>query len=336
MEPIALKRASELIQITDALERHGFSPERILGQADLPMWHYCDPDDPIPAHHISALMDRASRSLGDPNLGLLVGADSSLATLGSFGRLVASSLTINHAFETSRRLFCQLCSDADIWLTEVGDEIWCCGRRTGPLEAGGHQMGQYALIRLIDHVRLAAGPSWQPAKVSLRTLEPPEPALREALGDPEIRVGQTFTGFAFPRTLLAKPLLRNGTPAPHGQDAEARLQRMMPAAGFVDTLRQLVGTLLKGEPPRIETMAEITGLSVRTLQRHLSKNGLSHSELVDQARYQAATQLLEDTDIRITDIAMELQYTDSANFTRAFKRWAGVTPREYRAHQLLL
>ena len=204
------------------------------------------------------------------------------------------------------------------------------------MEAGGHQMGQYALIRLIDHVRLAAGPSWQPAKVSLRTLEPPEPALREALGDPEIRVGQTFTGFAFPRTLLAKPLLRNGTPAPHGQDAEARLQRTMPAAGFVDTLRQLVGTLLKGEPPRIETMAEITGLSVRTLQRHLSKNGLSHSELVDQARYQAATQLLEDTDIRITDIAMELQYTDSANFTRAFKRWAGVTPREYRAHQLLL
>ena len=335
MEPIALKRASELIQITDALERLGLSPERVLAQANLPMWHYCDPDDPIPAHHISALMARAARSLGDPNLGLLVGADSSLATLGSFGRLVASSLTINHAFETSRRLFRRLCSDADIWLTEVGNEIWCCGMRTGPLEDGSQQMGQYALTRLIDHVRLAAGPSWQPAKVSLRTQGPPDPALREALGDPEFRLGQRFTGFAFPRTLLAKPLQQRGTAARNGPDHEARHLRAMPAAGFVDTLRQLVGTLLKDKPPQIETMAEITGLSVRTLQRHLAKKGLSHSDIVDQARYQAATRLLMDREIRITDIAMELNYSDSANFTRAFKRWAGVTPREYRRHHMM-
>ena len=332
MEPIALKRASELIQITDALERLGLSPERILGQANLPMWHYCDPDDPIPAHHISTLMDEAARSLGDPAVGVLVGADGSLATLGSFGRLIARSFTLNHAFETSCRLFHLLCSDAQHWLTEVGDEIWCCGKRTGAPEAGGRQMAQYALIRMIDHVRLAAGPSWQPTKVSLRTCEAPEPALREALGDPQFRLGQTFTGFAFPRALLAQPLQQRGA---DGQEAEARLWDMAPATNFVDSLRQLAGTLLKEGPPRVETLAEVTGLSVRTLQRHLARHGLSYSQLVDQARYQAATRLLEDGDIRITDIAMELQYTDSANFTRAFKRWAGATPREYRRHQLM-
>ena len=115
------------------------------------------------------------------------------------------------------------------------------------------------------------------------------------------------------------------------QEEEARLRQTAPAPGFVDTLRQLAGTLLKEEgPPRIETMAEITGLSVRTLQRRLAENGLSHFELVDQARYEAATRLLRDSDIRVTDIAMELRYADSANFTRAFRRWAGVTPREYR------
>ena len=45
--------------------------------------------------------------------------------------------------------------------------------------------------------------------------------------------------------------------------------------------------------------------------------------------------LLEDSKIRITDIAMDVGYADSAHFTRAFKRWAGVTPREYRGYQLV-
>ena len=82
-------------------------------------------------------------------------------------------------------------------------------------------------------------------------------------------------------------------------------------------------------------MAEITGLSVRSLQRRLSQHGLSHSQIVDQARYQAATRLLEASESRITDIGFELGYADSAHFSRAFKRWAGVTPREYCSCQTM-
>ena len=160
--------------------------------------------------------------------------------------------------------------------------------------------------------------------------------LASAPGDPEIRIGQKTTAFNVPRRLLARPLRRRDT-SKSGQEIELRLQRTAPGTGFVDTLRQLAGTLLNDEEvsPRIETLAEITGLSVRTLQRQLTKCGLSYTQLVDQARYQAATRLLKDSGIRITDIAMALNYTDAANFTRAFKRWAGITPREYRAHQLM-
>ena len=67
----------------------------------------------------------------------------------------------------------------------------------------------------------------------------------------------------------------------------------------------------------------------------LAEHGITHIQIVDQARFQAATRLLEDTESRITDIGMELGYADSAHFSRAFKRWAGVTPREYRSHQTM-
>ena len=52
MSQIALTRASELIHVTDTLKHFGESPERILDQLKLPMWHYCDPDDLIPKHHV--------------------------------------------------------------------------------------------------------------------------------------------------------------------------------------------------------------------------------------------------------------------------------------------
>ncbi len=335
MGPIALTRASELIHVTDTLEQLGVSAERMLVQANLPMWLYCDPEDLIPKHHIFELMDRAARTLGIPSFGLQVGAQTSLSSMGAFGTLVASSLTAYHAVQTSCRLIPLHNAGSQLSLVEVGDEAWFCHREVPAPEIGRWQKELFTLLRGIDNVRMGAGPSWWPSKVCLQVREMPRRELREALGDPEIRIGQKTTAFAVPRRLLARPLRRRDTPA-SGQEEELRLQRTAPGTGFADTLRQLAGTLLNEEvSPRIETLAEITGLSVRTLQRQLTKYGLSYTQLVDQARYQAATRLLEDADVRITDIAMELQYTDSANFTRAFKRWAGVTPREYRRHQLM-
>ena len=84
------------------------------------------------------------------------------------------------------------------------------------------------------------------------------------------------------------------------------------------------------EYPSIEVAAEAAGLSVRTLQRRLALEGLNYSELVEQARFQIATQLLEDADVKVTDVAFDLGYSDVAHFSRAFHRWAGVSPRAYR------
>ncbi len=334
MDPIALTRASQFMHVTETLEHLGEEPERLLEQANMPMWHFCDPDDLVPTHHIHRLMDQAARSLGARTFGLMVGAQNSFGTLGAYGKLVANAPTPYHSFKTSSRLLPLHTSGARNSMTEVGDEVWLCRSRFRGPEVGRREMEHYVLMRLIEHVGRAAGPSWRPAKVCLQAREAPDPKLRDALADPEIRIGQEVTGIAVPRGLLAQPTRRQGGMPDTITDAEERrLRDTAPGSSFVDTLRQLTETLLKEEPPRIETMAAIAGLSVRSLQRRLAKNGLSHSEIVDQARYKAATRLLEGGDQRITDIGMELGYADSAHFTRAFKRWTRVSPRQYRDQQ---
>ena len=62
---------------------------------------------------------------------------------------------------------------------------------------------------------------------------------------------------------------------------------------------------------------------------------MTYEQLLGEARLRVARELLAAPDIRIAEIALELGYRDPANFTRAFKRWTGLAPFEYRNRMLL-
>jgi AraC-like DNA-binding protein len=113
------------------------------------------------------------------------------------------------------------------------------------------------------------------------------------------------------------------------------LQSSAPAIDFVASLRQFIQFQLRGGPVPIEVTAEAAGVSTRSLQRHLTESGLSYSHLVDQVRFKLAVELLKDPTLQIVDIALELGYTTPTNFARAFQRWSGVSPREFRKLHLI-
>ncbi len=74
----------------------------------------------------------------------------------------------------------------------------------------------------------------------------------------------------------------------------------------------------------------MTGLTARTLQRHMATEGLSYTGLVDQVRFDLALQLFRDGGVTLGGVAKALGYTANSHFTRAFRRWTGFTPREFR------
>jgi AraC-like DNA-binding protein len=82
--------------------------------------------------------------------------------------------------------------------------------------------------------------------------------------------------------------------------------------------------------PTIETIAEQLHMSDRTLKRQLAAEGTSYTNVVDEVRYRHAVSLLSRSDFTIEQISEELGYSDVGNFTRAFKRWTGRTPGNWR------
>jgi AraC-like DNA-binding protein len=80
----------------------------------------------------------------------------------------------------------------------------------------------------------------------------------------------------------------------------------------------------------LKTVAESLSLSPRSLQRHLSSEGQSFSELLADARLSLACRLLEETDAPVAAVGRKIGYTDPSNFGRAFRQWCGVTPLGWR------
>jgi AraC-like DNA-binding protein len=73
------------------------------------------------------------------------------------------------------------------------------------------------------------------------------------------------------------------------------------------------------------------GCSVRTLQRRLTLENTSYSDLIDRIRERAAMRMLEQEDMDISEMAQRLGYTEHSAFTRAFRRWTGAPPTQYRS-----
>ena len=134
----------------------------------------------------------------------------------------------------------------------------------------------------------------------------------------------------FDRWLLGEALRYCSPSRRQGADPIDLLQPSAPADDFPGSLRQVITSLLPHGNPQIGVVADVAGLSIRTLQRRLTEANCNYSRLLEEARLQMAIRLLREGKVKLVDVAFELGYSDAANFTRAFRRWTGIAPQDAR------
>jgi AraC-like DNA-binding protein len=108
---------------------------------------------------------------------------------------------------------------------------------------------------------------------------------------------------------------------------------MLPASKESDVVkatRNAIARRIARGHPHIQEVAASCRMTTRPLQRHLAEAGITYSRIIDEVRFEAACRLLEDPGMTLAEIASALGYSDPGNFTRAFTRWTGMTPRAYR------
>jgi len=316
----------------EPLERLGYNPERVLARDGIADWLHGAPDDWVPVPHVGMALARGARTTGDAHFGFWLAEQSSISRIPLIGRVISQSDTVYDALKRTCRVIRYLNSGLHIWLAEDDDSVWI--RRAEPpgLKIGREPTEQYVLGMLVQLAQLGLGPNWTPARVMVYAPDASHVEDWHTFADAGVLANRQCTAIAVPRSVLATRI-KQRVRTPH-RDPTLQLIGREPARDFVGSLREVVAAHLSAGALDIETAAEIAGTSSRSLKRWLARDDLTYRELVAQVRFRTATRLLRDPDIPVREIAHDLGYANAPHFSRAFRRWAGVTPGAYRQHLL--
>ncbi len=340
MNSIPLVRANMILPYTAFLERLGSPVEKWLEETRLSPFILEQPETLIPRHLGFSFLEKAAKREDLENLGLLVGQQTSLSELGNFGQLLCQSLTLYDALNTLQKIFPLNASGVVYWFEGESDfqaeegsqeRTWLCMQHIGSRSILCPYSAQFTFTQMLYLLSLVAGKEWQPEKICLQTRQTKAVKQSEIFRGSKLETGVGFTGICFPDRFLSLPLLTTAVAKKiDNQTAWQNLRSSAPPDNLPDSLEKAIVPLLREGYPDINIAAEITGMSIRTLQRRLNAHGLTYSRLVEKARFSQALLWLQDPTTQIVDIAVELGYSAHPHFSRAFKRWTGLSPAQFR------
>lgn len=329
MYNIPLVRVNAISPFIKFLNQIGSPTDRLLRQAKLPIFAFDNPEALLPLYQVLHFVEQAANVEKIAMFGFVVAQRTTIGDLGLFGQLIQQSLTLYDLLKTVELMLPAFSSRERMWLVEERDRIWLNHQLLCPATVKDQQANMYSILLYLKAIRLATGPEWQPLHLRLRPDYPRKITEIEEFANVPVYFDQPHNAIAIPKSLLSLPLRNRAFSNISQKDCYHSLQTTAPSVDFAESLEQLLRSLLRDGYPDIQVAAEASGSSVRSFQRRLAEANLNYSDVVEQVRFDRAIQLLHNN-IQIIDIAGELGYKDAANFTRAFKRWTGVSPREYR------
>jgi AraC-like DNA-binding protein len=333
LEPgqVPTQPSSTLRVFVAGLARLGYDTASLLSAAGVTAEQLNDLDGRVPCMSIPAVISQAMRIRPVKNLGIKLAAET---PIGAFQLLDYLIVTCENVGQGMRQLARYLrLSEApfsvEIYDTENPIRIVYVGIQD-------FFTAEFEIALAIFHLGRETGSRLQPEYVSFS--QPPDD-LREAellLGSP-VRTQMPWVGLALSRQDWELPLRRRDAALQsvllrNAKDVAARLPE---GNDVVADLRRILITRLPQGDSDIDSVARSMATSVRSLQRRLGARGTTYQEVLDATRREAAGRYLVDRVLSVSEVGYLLGYSEPAAFHRAFKRWHGSTPLEFRlAHRL--
>lgn len=319
--------------VVRALEAEGHASAPLLREAGIdPAWLH-DGNQRIPLTSMSRLWRAARRVSGDDCFGLRVARHCFPTDFHGLLFAIQSSTTIAEALERVVRFSHIVTTSANLELRREGDR---CRLLYQPMP--GVHTEQIASEALIASSVRCTRQSWSELQfitaVELCRPRPADAQRWEALLGCPVR-------FAAPRNAIEFALAPLGMALRTGNSELAQsLDQVMHA--YLKRLRQgnlpeqvrdaIVRALPLGEVQQ-SAVAEELGMSVRNLHRHLQRHGSSFKELLDDTRRQLAFDYLRQSHCSVNEVCYRLGFNEPSSFNRAFRRWTGITPGQWRLDQ---
>jgi AraC-like DNA-binding protein len=289
------------------------------------------------------LLAEVAAQLREPELPVRIGAALQVRHLGIAGQVLLSCATLGEAAEQFCR-YCRLIDDMGYTRIRRGEHAGEASFHWGVdgAEVPPPAMEQIWAGAMLGLSRWLTGRSDLVCDFEFHQPPPAELAPFERLLGARLRFGRPATRAVFPAWVTDLPVathfpemrsivaaqaeasLRALEGKDHGCDCDA-------AQALARRVGELIAEYLARGAATVELIAPQLALSPRTLNRRLAEAGTSFRALGEAVRRQRAEHLLADPAVSLAEISFMLGYQEQSTFQRAFKRWSGLTPGEFRA-----
>jgi len=293
-----------------------------------------DPTFMVPASDYYAFFERAAAVDPDPTtLPLRVGGTMRSDDYGPFGFAWKSALTLRGSYERAARFALVLTSVTGYQVEKCFGGAFMHLHREGERRLGMRLSNEASLASIMAISREVASRPFRPEEVYLKHEAPDDTSRHEAWFECPVRFGSDRDALRVSEEALRAPNKVGDASIAQFFDTilEAEIGTLDDTVPLRRRVLDRVSTALSGGVPALSDVARELGMSGRTLQRRLADEGATYQSLVDDARRKLAVRMLgQDGDAALSEVAFMTGFADQSAFTRAFKRWTGVTPGAFR------
>lgn len=314
VEPLILMLKNKGIDIEKPLERFSLNRSEIS-----------NPEIFVPAPRMYKIVEALADLSGDPYFGIHAGESLDPWSWSPLADIAHLSATLGEFLLRFMESAQQDASSVIFSLNTQNSRSTFHERRVTDGGVFPRHNDGFTIAYLLAILHGALGSDWDGARVLARCCDPGVIPDRY-LG---IRTASTDTlgaSISFPASWLLRPVaIEQSAPISFNTPPESS-----PSGGLAEDFRKLIRPYLQEPGLDMNRVANICGLSKRTLSRRLHTQGTTAKRQILKLRREKAETELQDTTLPIITIAAGVGYSNPAVFSRAFKRWTGMSPRNYR------
>jgi len=317
------------------LEKADVNSDRVLASAQLEWSTLVRDDKWLERTTVVRLIQAAIAATGKPWLGLDLGWHAPISAHGEVAYAAVTAPDLGSALAVMAR-FGALRDDMFTWTLTRNPEgaVLQAVQRTDWGSANGFVLDTVvaAVMRVVE-ASLGQWPAG--VRLELPIAQPPWAAQYARVSPLEILFSRPVLSFSFESAALVLPCIGGDVHAHANarRDCEHALAKIE-GLSYTQRVVNLLADAPAGRYPQLGQVAMECGVSNRTLMRHLQTEGSAFQALLDDDRKKRAHWLLVHTRVSMEDVAAQLGYADTSNFSRTVRRWFGVPPREIRAAAL--
>lgn len=314
---------------------HTLTQEYGKSTADMPddLQQFLAPTDlssvQISQTDMNRLWHTAATLVKDDCFGLRMGQAYCSNTLKVLGLAAVSSATVGEALQRVIRFFSVFSTQAQLYSVEDDQHVTVYFQPRGT----PHPMHMEALLSHCQHIWHSLEPGNSSMVLETRLIGDHEKTRStcESIFGKRIRPGSKRIAVKFNRHMMGAPL--PGADAFLVKRLDTTLEDMLsavPNVDFAEQVKQRIRTLVAEREVSEDLVATPFNMSPRHLRRKLSETQTTYEKLLDEVRMELAIRLIQDGKLNLGRIAFELGFLDPSSFTRAFRRWTGMSPTAFR------